>query len=80
MDWLNSELLHHDEDKAALFGRVFRLVPEQASRSVFGMLLNEKARAVINLANVIRVILGQQEEFHLGSVQVRLPHSATPQP
>ena len=71
MAWLNSELLHHDEDKAELFRRVFRLVPETASRSVFGMLLNEKSRAVINLANLIRVMLGHQEVFHLGSLAVR---------
>jgi hypothetical protein len=70
--WLNAGLLHHDDRKKALLRRIWKQFPEKACRSAFGMMLNELARAIINLGNLIQAILGKQEYFNLGGLRVQV--------
>lgn len=64
--WLYSEPYHGDPDKRELLARLHQMMPLEASRAFFLLLLRDKALAAINLANLIRVLAGQQESFSFG--------------
>jgi len=62
-DWLNSHEYHKDKDKKAFIEGLHKLLPLDVSKVVFMTLLLHKALAAINIANLIRVLLGKQREI-----------------
>jgi hypothetical protein len=61
-DWLNAHEYHREEDKQKFIESLHHLIPLDASKVIFLRLLIDKATASINIANLIRVILGKQQE------------------
>lgn len=60
--WLNSYEFHRDKDKKRFVDSLHHLLPLEGSKAIFLSLLTEKARAAINVALIVRVILGEQAE------------------
>jgi len=63
--WLYAEPYHGDPDKKALLARTHKLLPLDASKALFYLMLRDKALAALNLGNVIRVLNGDQESFEI---------------
>lgn len=62
-DWLNSHEYHREEDKRKFIEGLHQMIPLDASKVIFLRLLTHKAIATINLAGLIRVVLGKQKEI-----------------
>jgi hypothetical protein len=63
--WLYAEPYHGDPEKQDLLARTHKLLPMDASRALFYLMLRDKALAALNLANVVRVLNGDQESFEI---------------
>lgn len=61
--WLNAFEYHRDADKRAEIDALHRLIPLEASRAIFVMMLYDKVRAILNVRGLIRTILGKQTAF-----------------
>ena len=64
-DWLNSHEYHRDEDKQEFLESLHQMIPLDTSKVIFLGLLIDKALASINLADLIRVVLGKQKEIEV---------------
>jgi hypothetical protein len=62
-DWLNSHEFHREEDKKEFIESLHQLIPLETSKVIFLGLLIDKAKAAINIASLIQVILGKQDEI-----------------
>lgn len=62
-DWLNSHEYHKDKAKKAFIEELHKLLPFDVSKVIFLRLLLHKAVAAVNVANLIRVLLGKQREI-----------------
>lgn len=63
MKWLNAFEYHTDETKRAEIEKLHALMPLEASRAVFIMLLIEKVKAIINISNFIELLLGRVDSI-----------------
>lgn len=70
MKWLNAYEYHRDEDKQLELEQLTRAFPSEALITMFASMLTNKVRAIMELADLIRCILGKQKE-HSAMVQVR---------
>ncbi|MBU0995375.1 MAG: hypothetical protein KJ737_23000 [Proteobacteria bacterium] len=61
--WLNAHEYHKDRNKQAELDHLHQVLPLEASRAFFVMMLYEKVRAISIVANLINVMDGQQETF-----------------
>ena len=64
-DWLNSHEYHRNEDKQEFLESLHQMIPLDVSKVIFLRLLIDKSIASINLADLIRVILGKQQEVEV---------------
>ena len=64
-DWLNSHEYHREEDKQEFIESLHQMIPLDVSKVISLRLLIDKALASINLADLIRVILGKQQEIEV---------------
>ncbi|HEU5239116.1 MAG TPA: hypothetical protein VFU37_18450 [Pyrinomonadaceae bacterium] len=64
-DWLNSHEYHKDSEKQRFIEELHRVMPLDVSKVLFLGLLIDKAQAVCELSNLIRVALGQQNSMTL---------------
>jgi hypothetical protein len=62
-DWLNAYEYHRDQDKKAKIESLHRLVPLDYSKDIFVAMLGDKTDAIINIAALVRVIMGKQERL-----------------
>lgn len=60
-DWLNAFEFHNDETKRKEIELLHRMMPLDASRAVFLMLLAEKVKAILNIGNFVALLLGKIE-------------------
>lgn len=60
--WLNSEPYHRDPEKRRLLDLTHKLIPLDASKVLFYLQLVEKAKACVDLAQLIRVFRGDAEQ------------------
>jgi len=58
--WLNSYEYHRDEDKKAIVDGLCEMLPLEFSQAVFLLMLREKAHAILDLAKLVRLALGQK--------------------
>lgn len=58
--WLNAFEYHRDAEKRKQIEALHVIVPLEASRALFIMSLYDKARAIMALANIIGVVLGEK--------------------
>jgi len=63
MKWLNAHEYHRDHGKQAELEALHQILPLEASRAFFVMMLYEKVDAISILANFINVMVGEQETF-----------------
>lgn len=63
LKWLNANEYHKDHDKQAELKSLHQIVPLEASRTFFVMMLYEKIEVIFILANFINVMAGEQETF-----------------
>jgi len=63
MKWLNAHEYHKDQGKQDELKSLHQVMPLEASRAFFVMMLNEKVKAISILANFINVMAGEQETF-----------------
>lgn len=59
-DWLNSHEFHREKDKREFIQSLHQMIPLDMSKVIFLRLLSDKAIAVSNFADFIRVLLGKQ--------------------
>lgn len=64
-DWLNAHEYHRDQDKQEFIDSLHQMIPLEVSKVIFLRLLIDKAIASINVADLIRVILGKQQEVEV---------------
>ena len=64
-DWLNSHEYHREEDKQEFIESLHQMIPLDVSKVIFLRLLIDKSLASVNLADLIRVILGKQQEVEV---------------
>jgi hypothetical protein len=69
-NWLNAYEYHRDQTKKKLLDELHQILPLEASIPLFLNLLVDRARAVLNLADLVGLILGKEEEIE---VQPDLP-------
>ncbi len=62
-NWLNAFEYHRDLDKRAEIQRLHEFFPFEVSRTIFIMMLHDKAKAILTLGELIRTVLGRQREF-----------------
>lgn len=67
MKWLNAFEFHTDETKRAEIEKLHQLMPLEASRAIFIMLLIEKVKAIMNIANFIELLLGRADSIETTS-------------
>ena len=60
-DWLNAYEYHRDKEKREFIEGLHKMLPLEASKVIFLSLLTEKAKAIFNLATLVRVVLGKQK-------------------
>ena len=58
-DWLNAFEYHNDETKRAEIEKLHQIMPLEASRAVFLMLLTEKVKAIVAVADFIALLVGK---------------------
>lgn len=60
-DWLNAYEYHRDEEKQEFIDSLHTMLPLEASKVIFLALLTDKAKAIHNIAALIRVVQGKQK-------------------
>lgn len=60
-DWLNSFEYHDDSTKRKEIEKLHKLMPLEASRAVFLMLLMDKVKAIFSIGDFVALILGKVE-------------------
>lgn len=60
-DWLNAFEYHDDTTKREEIEKLHQLMPLDASRAIFLMLLTEKVKAIYTIADFVSLILGKVE-------------------
>jgi hypothetical protein len=58
MTWFNSHEYHQDQEKTAAIQAISHLLPLEANKAIFVMLLSNKVDAIASLAALLRVVLG----------------------
>jgi len=66
--WLNAYEYHRDADKRREIEGLHQLIPLEASRAIFVMMLYDKATAIRNLHSLVRLILGKQDTWTWAAV------------
>lgn len=61
--WLNAHEYHKDRDKQKEIELLHKILPLEASRAIFIMMLYDKLRAIMVVANLIEVLAGKQKIF-----------------
>ncbi|ACN18065.1 hypothetical protein HRM2_p00710 (plasmid) [Desulforapulum autotrophicum HRM2] len=61
--WLNAHEYHRDQDKQEFLEELHKIMPLEWSRGVFVNLLIDKAKAIFQLADFVKLILGEQESI-----------------
>ncbi|MHB1350288.1 MAG: hypothetical protein ACYCYR_10495 [Desulfobulbaceae bacterium] len=61
--WLNAHEYHRDQDKQKLLEELHKIMPIEWSRGVFVNLLIDKAKAIFQLADFVKLILGERESI-----------------
>ena len=64
-DWLNAFEYHTDQTKKQEIEELHKLMPLEASRAIFLMLITEKVKAIINIADFIALLVGEIEVIEL---------------
>ena len=59
--WLNAHEYHRDHDKQKFLEELHKIMPIEWSRGVFVNLLIDKAKAIFQLADFVKLILGERE-------------------
>ncbi len=67
MKWLNAFEFHTDATKRAEIEKLHQLMPLEASRAIFVMLLIEKVKAIVGISNFIELLLGRVESIETTS-------------
>ncbi len=63
--WLNAYEFHQDQGKRAWLETLHKIMPLESTRVFFLVLLTDRLKAVLQLAGVIRVLLGQVNEVKI---------------
>jgi hypothetical protein len=63
--WLNSFEYHREQDKKKEIERLHALLPLEASRAIFLMLLSHKALAIFNVAHLVGLLLKKKETLEI---------------
>lgn len=66
-EWLNSFEYHDDQTKKEQIEKLSQLLPFKANRAIFLMLLAEKIKAIISIANFIGLLLGKVKIFEINA-------------
>ncbi len=66
-EWLNAHEYHKVKDKQNFLENLHQIIPLDASKVVFLQLLNEKTRAIFNIADFIDVMLGKHKNLTFDS-------------
>ena len=61
MDWLNSYEYHRDQDKKEKLAPIFNLLSHDGARAIFVMFIVDKIKAIISIADLIKLALGKDE-------------------
>lgn len=64
-NWLNAFEYHREEEKKKVIESLHQILPLDASKVIFLSFLIDKAKATINLADIIRVLLGKDKELEV---------------
>lgn len=67
MKWLNAFEFHTDATKQAEIEKLHQLMPLEASRAIFIMILIEKVKAIANIANFIELLMGRVQSIETTS-------------
>lgn len=70
MDWLNAHEYHRDPEKAAALRVLQDQVPEPMFRWIIVSLTLDKVRAVLNVAKVVSLLVGQVQELQFDGHQL----------
>ncbi len=62
-DWLNSFEYHEDQIKRKEIEELHKLIPLEISRGIFFIMLIEKVKAIINIANFLSLFIGEAKTF-----------------
>lgn len=63
LTWLNAHEYHKDSDKQKELESLHQILPLEASRAIFIMMLYDKARAITIACQFIKVLAGKQKSF-----------------
>jgi hypothetical protein len=63
--WLNAYEYHQDRSKQQELESLHKIMPLETSKALFVMMLYEKVKAIYNLANILRVIMGKENKLEL---------------
>lgn len=63
--WLNAHEYHKDRDKQFELDKLHQLMPLEASRAIFIMMIYSKVQSIFALAGVIETLLGRQKQCTL---------------
>jgi hypothetical protein len=55
-NWLNADEYHGDEDKRRELEQLRKVFPEQGSRALFASMMMDKAKAVLEVARIVRAM------------------------
>lgn len=61
--WLNAHEYHKDLDRQKELESLHQIFPLETSRTIFIMMLYDKANAILEVSHIIAVLLGRQESF-----------------
>jgi hypothetical protein len=61
--WLNAHEYHRDQDKQEFLEELHKNMPLEWSRGIFVNLLIDKAKAIFQMADFIKLILGERESI-----------------
>ncbi len=62
-DWLNSFEYHRDKEKRTFIESLHAMLPLDASKVIFLSLLSYKMQATVNIAALVRVVVGKQKSL-----------------
>ena len=61
--WLNAYEYHRDPDKRVELEMLHKIVPIEASRAIFIMMLYDMSRAIFIISNMIKIFIGKINKF-----------------
>jgi hypothetical protein len=70
-DYLNAYEYHRDKGKKAIIDEIQKVLPSEAARSIFLMLLSSKAKGIITLAEIVRLVLGKRKQIILNVLPLK---------